>query len=88
MPLMVNDRDDDEALGDVDSILDVLDDDDVSALEVRAAEDDLLLVGLGDDAEDDNFANDFELLGVIGGGADDCCCCGDELCLLGDVLVL
>lgn len=85
MPLMVDDRDDDEALGDVDSILDVLDD--VSALEVRAAEDDLLLVGLGDDAED-NFANDFELLGVIGGGADDCCCCGDELCLLGDVLVL
>lgn len=73
------------------------DEDDVSTLEDVLAEEDLLFgppVREDEFEDEDNLANDFELLGVIGGGAG-CCCWGNELWCdwddpgwLGDVLVL
>lgn len=92
----------DEVLGDRDdgpTLVDGLDDeDDISTPEDVLAEIEDLLFGTPvreDEFEDeDNFANDFELLGVIGGGAG-CCGWGNELWCdcddpgwLGDVLVL
>lgn len=79
IPTVVGGLDDED---DGPTVVDGLDDeDDVSTLEdVLAEEEDLFVPPVREDEfeDEDNLANDFELLGVIGGGAG-CCCWGNEL---------